>query len=83
MGCYLYRLEIRLINMAIFQFCYNLNKHIPDWDSWIGLRPTWWTAAATGPLAQVIFVVSSLAPEHIIKLDNFGSRSGYRSIGKQ
>jgi hypothetical protein len=27
-------------------------------------------------------VVSSLAPEHIVKLGNFGPRSGYQLIGK-
>jgi hypothetical protein len=81
-GCYLYRLDNCLINMASFQFCYNINKHVPDWDSRLGLRSTSWAATAIGPLAWVTFVVSSLAPEHVIKLGNFDSRSGYQPIGK-
>jgi hypothetical protein len=36
-GCvasfYLYRLENRLIDMSSLQFCYNLNKCVPKWDS--------------------------------------------------
>jgi hypothetical protein len=82
LDCYLYRLENRLIDMTTFQFYYNLNKHVPDCDSWLGLRSTSWAATAIGPLAWVTFVISSLAPEHVIKPDNFGSRSGYRPIGK-
>jgi hypothetical protein len=35
-----------------------------------------------GPWPGWIFVVSSLAPEHVIKPDNFGSRSGYPPIRK-
>jgi hypothetical protein len=66
-GCYLYRLENHLIDMPIFQFWYNLNKHVPDWDSWLGLHPTSWSVAAIGPLTRVTFVVSSLAPEHVVK----------------
>jgi hypothetical protein len=82
MGCYLYRLENRLIDMTSFQFCYNLNKHVPDRDSWLGLCPTSWDAAAIGPLTWVTFVVSSLASKHVVKLDNFDSQSSYRSIIK-
>jgi hypothetical protein len=63
--------------MVSFQFCYNLNKHVTDRDSWLGLRPTLWAVTAIGPLAWVTFVVSSLAPEHVVKPDNFDSRSGY------
>jgi hypothetical protein len=29
--CYLYSLEKRLIDMAMFSFYYNPNKHVPDW----------------------------------------------------
>jgi hypothetical protein len=36
-GCYLYKLKNRLIDMSNFQFCYNLNKHVSDWDSWLGV----------------------------------------------
>jgi hypothetical protein len=68
--------------MASFQFCYNLNKHVPNRDFWLGLHPTSWVTAVIGPLARVIFVVSSLAPEHDVKPGHSGSRSGYRSIGK-
>jgi hypothetical protein len=68
--------------MISFQFCYNLNKCIPDPDAWLGLHPTSWVIAAIGPLPQVTFVVSSLAPEHVVKPDNFGSQSGYRPISK-
>jgi hypothetical protein len=32
-GCYLYSPENCLINMVGFQLYYNLNKHVPDWDS--------------------------------------------------
>jgi hypothetical protein len=81
-SCYLYRLKNRLIDMTSFQFCYNLNKHIPDWDSWLELRPTSWATAANRPLALVIFMVWLLALEHVIKSGNFGSRSGYRPIDK-
>jgi hypothetical protein len=68
--------------MASFQFCYNLNKHVPDQNSLLGLCPTSWAVAAIGSLTRVTFVVSSLAPKHIVKPGNFGSRSGYRPIGK-
>jgi hypothetical protein len=68
--------------MANFQFCYNLNKHVPDRDSWLGLRLSSWVIAAIGPLARITFVVSSLAPKHVIKPCNFGSRSNYRPTGK-
>jgi hypothetical protein len=74
---YIYRLENRLINMINFQFYYNINKRVSDRDSWLGVRLTSWAVAATGPLARVTFVTSLLALEHIVKLDNFGSRSGY------
>jgi hypothetical protein len=30
MGCYFYSQENRLIDMASFQLCYNLNKHTSD-----------------------------------------------------
>jgi uncharacterized protein involved in cysteine biosynthesis len=59
--------------MASFQFCYNLSKHVPDWFSWLGLRPTLWAVAAIGSQAWVTFMVSSLALEYVIKPDNFGS----------
>jgi hypothetical protein len=68
--------------MTSLQFCYNLNKCVPDQDSWLGLHPTSWAVVAIGPLAQVIFMVSSLAPEHVAKPGNFGSRSGYRPIDR-
>jgi hypothetical protein len=68
--------------MARFQFCYNLNKHVPNRDTRLWLCPISWATAAIGPLARVTFVVSSLAPEHIVKPGNFDSRSGYRPIGK-
>jgi hypothetical protein len=68
--------------MSIFQFYYNLNKHVPVGDSWLGLYPTSWTIAAIGPLARVTFMVLSLASEHNIKSGNFSSRSDYRTIGK-
>jgi hypothetical protein len=48
----------------------------------LGLRAASWAATAIRPLARVTYVVSSLTPEHVVKPDNFGSRSGYRSIGK-
>jgi hypothetical protein len=35
-----------LIDMASFQFCYNLNKHILGLDSWLGLCTTLWAIAA-------------------------------------
>jgi hypothetical protein len=50
-GCYLYRLENHLIDMPSFQFCYNLNKCVPDWDSWLGLRPVSQVVVAIGPSA--------------------------------
>jgi hypothetical protein len=78
--CYLYRLENSLIDMASFQFCYNLNKHVPGQDSWLWLHPILWVVAAIGPLTRVTFVVSSLASEHVIKPGNFGS--SYRPIDK-
>jgi hypothetical protein len=59
--------------MASFQLFYNLNNHVPDQDSWLGLRPTSWAATAIGPLSRVTFAVSSLAPEHVIKPGNFDS----------
>jgi hypothetical protein len=59
-GCYLYGLENFLIDMASFQFCYNLNKHVPDCDSWLGLHPTSWATTAIGPLTRVTFVISSV-----------------------
>jgi hypothetical protein len=39
-----------------------------------------WAIVAIGPWPRQIFVVSSLAPEHVIKRGNFSSWSGYRSI---
>jgi hypothetical protein len=36
-----------------------------------------------GPWPEQIFVVSLLAPEHVIKPGNFGSQSGYQPIGTQ
>jgi hypothetical protein len=65
--------------MSSFQFGYNL---VPDWDSWLGLCSTSWAITAIGPLTRVTFVVSSLAPKHVIKSSNFGSRSGYQPIRK-
>jgi hypothetical protein len=56
--------------MANFQFYYNLNKHVPDRDSWLGLRPTSWAAVAIGPRAQVTFVVSSVCDNDLF-LDHF------------
>jgi hypothetical protein len=75
-------LENRLIDMTRFQFHYNINKHVPDWDSWLGLCPASWATAAIGPLTRVTFMVSSLALEYVIKPDNFVSRSGYQPISK-
>jgi hypothetical protein len=80
--CYLYRLKNHLINMTNFQCCYNPSKHVPNLDSWLRLCPTSWAVAAIGPLTRVIFVISSLAPKHVIKSVNFSFQSGYRPIGK-
>jgi hypothetical protein len=68
--------------MVSFKSCYYLNKRIPDLDSWLGLRPTSCAITVIGALARVTFVISSLAPEHVVKIGNFGSRSGYRPIDK-
>jgi hypothetical protein len=68
--------------MTSFQSRYNITKHVPKWYSWLGLRSTSWAATAIGPLARVTYVESLLAPEHVIKSGNLGSRSGYRPIGK-
>jgi hypothetical protein len=45
--------------MTSFQSCYNLTKHVPKWDSWLGLHSTSWAVAAIGPLARVTYMVSS------------------------
>jgi hypothetical protein len=68
--------------MASFQSRYNLTEHVPEWDSWLGLHSTSWATTAIGLMARVTYVVSSLAPEHVIKPGNFGSQSGYRPISK-
>jgi hypothetical protein len=43
-------------------------------------HPTLWATADNGPLARVVFMVSSLAPEHVVKPSNFGFWSGYQPI---
>jgi hypothetical protein len=45
-----------------------------------GPHPTSWAIAANEPPPRALFEVSSLAPEYVIKPDNFSSRLGYRLI---
>jgi hypothetical protein len=48
-GCYFYSQENRLIDIASFRLCYNLNKHTSDYDSIFRLRPVSWAVAVIGP----------------------------------
>jgi hypothetical protein len=52
-GCYFYSQENRLIDMASFRLCYDLNKHTSDRDSILGLHPASWAIAAIDPLVRV------------------------------
>jgi hypothetical protein len=47
----------------------------------LGRHPASWAVAANGPLTQALFKVSLLAPEHVVKPNNFDFRSDYRPIG--
>jgi hypothetical protein len=38
--------------MVSFRLCYNLNKHISDQNSILGLRLASWAVAVIGPLVQ-------------------------------
>ncbi len=82
-GCYSYSLENHLIDTVVSNFCYNPYKHAPDQDSSLGYILPRGPMQLLGPWPEQIFVVSLLAPEHVIKPGNFGSQSGYRPIGTQ
>jgi hypothetical protein len=63
--------------MAGFSLWYNSHKHAPDWDSSLGRVQPRGSLQLMGPWPWRIFVVSSLAPGHVVKPSNFGSRPGY------
>jgi hypothetical protein len=67
-GCYFYSLENRLIDTVGFRLCYNSHKYTPDQDSNSGRSQPRGSLQLLGPLLGLTFVISSLAPEHVINL---------------
>jgi hypothetical protein len=57
-GCYFYSLENCLIDMTVFNFCYNSYKHAPDQDSSLGRIFPCGPMQLLGPWAGRVFVAS-------------------------
>jgi hypothetical protein len=78
--CYFYSQENRLIYMASFWLCYNLNKHTSDYDSILWLRPASCAIVVIGPLIRMNIYGIVTSPWTCRQPGHLGSRSDCQAI---